>query len=91
MAHSSLMPSSAFGRRALWLGIVVGAAGFGVLATVAGAHAQAGRPEAVSTTSATTALTLKEFVFQLRKENLSAPPKRLRPQAFLVHARPTTL
>jgi len=76
MAHSFLTPFEAFGRRTSRLGIVVVAAGVGVLATVAGAHAQAGRPEAVSTTSVTTALTLKEFVAQLRKENQSIASKR---------------
>lgn len=76
MAHSFLTPFEAFGHRTSRLGIMVVVAGAGVLATAAGAHAQAGRPEAVSTTSVTTALTLKEFVAQLRKENQSIASKR---------------
>ena len=76
MAHSSLVPFRLFGRRAYRFGFMLVATGLGTLVPGAEVHAQAGRPEAVSTKSVTTALTLKEFVAQLRKENQSIASKR---------------
>ncbi|MEN9764087.1 MAG: hypothetical protein RL397_42, partial [Pseudomonadota bacterium] len=76
MAHSSLVPFRLFGRRAYRFGFMLVATGLGTLVPGAEVHAQAGRPETVSTTSVTTGLTLQEFVSQLRRENQSIASKR---------------